>query len=460
MDWEEDLVYVSSEDCLFLNIFVPSSASPLNPLPVLVFIHGGGSTDGSSNEYDDLKSIAYRGHAILVTLNYRLNVFGWLSLAELSATDPRGSSGNYGLLDQREALLWLQSNIANFGGDPARVTVFGQSSGGTHILAYLASPSFKGLFAAGISLSGSPNISMSLRDAEALNAPFVATCRCNGKGSASAIVACLRGLDVKQVHACIPKLWSAAIPNSPPPTEAPAQPGIVIVDGQTVVTDVFSGVRRAIVDVPMIITTMAQENGMGPAKMVRGWSRERLVDYLNQFWGSSWQGAHFGDRVMQLYDSDKSVLPTFEAQHYYDTIGSDPEVTCGCIALATAAGRSFKSPVYSGYTIQGPSHDFYSHDDAFHMWDLIAAGQMWGTLFKPTDADRAFGDNILSHWLEMAYHLELSPASGWKSIQSALTGSYNGALLSSNTTSVQNLLMEKCDFWTAAGVGEDYWWAN
>jgi carboxylesterase type B len=114
-----------------------------------------------------------------VTPNFRLGALGFLALPELSAADPRGSSGNYALLDIQLALQWVQANAHAFGGDAQRVTLIGQSSGGTNILALLASPTSVGLFSAGISLSGSPNITMDLTKAEEQGTELVNNAHCS-----------------------------------------------------------------------------------------------------------------------------------------------------------------------------------------------------------------------------------------------------------------------------------------
>ncbi len=134
-----------SEDCLFLNVWAPRPDGPGRPpLPVMVFIHGGGFVFGSGAEpaYDG--TALARHKVVLVTLNYRLGVFGFL--AHPALTREAGTSGNYGLLDQMAALRWVQANIRGFGGDPGRVTLFGESAGGTAVAMLLTSPRAAGLF--------------------------------------------------------------------------------------------------------------------------------------------------------------------------------------------------------------------------------------------------------------------------------------------------------------------------
>ncbi|GAB3472358.1 carboxylesterase family protein [Massilia terrae] len=136
----------TSEDCLYMNVWAPRNAHPGAKLPVVVFIHGGGFTVGSSGMalYGGA-SVAARG-AVFVNFNYRLGILGFMAHPELTAESPHHASGNYGFLDQVVALQWIQRNIARFGGDPAKVTISGQSAGGASVLALTASPLAKGLF--------------------------------------------------------------------------------------------------------------------------------------------------------------------------------------------------------------------------------------------------------------------------------------------------------------------------
>jgi para-nitrobenzyl esterase len=151
-----DMVFRSeglSEDCLYLNVWSPAKRDTRG-LPVLVYFYGGGFVAGDASEprYDG-ESMARKG-IVVVTVNYRLNLFGFLSLPELSAEAPYKSSGNYGLLDQVAALQWVQRNIAAFGGNPGHVTIAGESAGSISVSELMASPLSKNLFQAAIGESG------------------------------------------------------------------------------------------------------------------------------------------------------------------------------------------------------------------------------------------------------------------------------------------------------------------
>jgi para-nitrobenzyl esterase len=142
-----------SEDCLYLNVWTPAKRNTTN-LPVLVYFYGGGFSAGDASEprYDG-ESMSKKG-IVVVTCNYRLNVFGFLAHPDLSAEAPYKASGNYGLLDQVAALKWVQKNIASFGGDPKKVTICGESAGSISVSYQMASPMSKGLIAGAMGESG------------------------------------------------------------------------------------------------------------------------------------------------------------------------------------------------------------------------------------------------------------------------------------------------------------------
>jgi len=142
-----------SEDCLYLNVWTPAKTAK-EKIPVLVWIYGGGFSFGATSEavYDG-ENLANKG-VILVSIAYRVGQLGFLAHPELSAENPNHVSGNYGLLDQIAGLEWIQKNIAAFGGDPDKVTIFGESAGGISVSMLCASPLAKGLFQGAISESG------------------------------------------------------------------------------------------------------------------------------------------------------------------------------------------------------------------------------------------------------------------------------------------------------------------
>jgi para-nitrobenzyl esterase len=154
--WSQEFIAPAtplSEDCLYLNVWTPAT-KPDKKLPVLVWIYGGGFNSGSAAcPIYDGEALAKDG-IVYVSINYRVGVFGFLAHPELTAESPNKSSGNYGILDQVEALRWIYNNIAAFGGDPERVTIAGQSAGSFSVQALVATPLTKKLFRGAIAQSG------------------------------------------------------------------------------------------------------------------------------------------------------------------------------------------------------------------------------------------------------------------------------------------------------------------
>lgn len=142
-----------SEDCLFLNVYTPADAKAKSKLPVMFWIHGGGYSGGASSEPRHNGDFLPLKGVVLVTINYRLGVFGFLVTDEM-AKENNGSAGNWGLMDMVAALQWVKANIAAFGGDPDNVTIFGESAGSFAVSTLMASPMAQGLFQKAIGESG------------------------------------------------------------------------------------------------------------------------------------------------------------------------------------------------------------------------------------------------------------------------------------------------------------------
>jgi para-nitrobenzyl esterase len=174
----------TAEDCLYLNVYAPRTAGH-RPLPVMVWIHGGGLTGGAGSIYDG-SVLAPKGGVIVVTINYRLSAFGFLALPSL---DNEGASGDYGLMDQQAALRWVQRNARAFGGNPRNVTIFGESAGGASVCANMASPAAAGLFSRAIAESGCLLPAPSRQAAQQQGSALAASLGCTDPATAAA---CLR----------------------------------------------------------------------------------------------------------------------------------------------------------------------------------------------------------------------------------------------------------------------------
>ena len=188
-----------AEDCLYLNVTTPLRSHPRRP--VMVWIHGGGYTNGSGAFYDASK-LAVEGDVVVVTINYRLGPLGFLALAGLSGENPGVQSGNYGIEDQQAALRWVRRNAAAFGGDPGNVTIFGESAGSGSVCAHLVSPTAAGLFhrAIGQSYSCAARVATGPA-AESAGATFAGRFGCTDPATAAA---CLRGKPIADLLAAWP----------------------------------------------------------------------------------------------------------------------------------------------------------------------------------------------------------------------------------------------------------------
>jgi para-nitrobenzyl esterase len=250
-----------SEDCLFLNIWRPVVAKANKPLPVIVWIHGGGFSSGSGSVpiYNG-RHLAQKG-VVVVTLNYRVGVFGFLAHPELTA-EARATGAppaNFGIQDQIAALEWIKRNIANFGGDPTRVTIAGQSAGSMSVHILTVSPMAKGLFHSAIAESG---ITMPQNDANDLSSAEqigVALSAANGD---------LHIADLRRISPDKLKLGAAAGPFYSP-----------VVDGHVLTDTVFHSLQSGhFNDVPMIVGQNSDENvSMAPPSDVAS------VDEYNRF---------------------------------------------------------------------------------------------------------------------------------------------------------------------------------
>lgn len=188
----------TSEDCLNLNVWTPTGATSPSPRAVMVWIHGGGFLNGSADIYD-ARWLTTQGDVIVVTVNYRLGTLGFLAHPELAdgGQADSGQVGNYGLLDQQAALRWVRDNIANFGGDPSRVTVAGESAGAMSVCDHLISPGSAGLFRAAIMQSGPCQVQAPRAAAERISQEYAASVGCSDGHNAAQ---CLRELPVARLE--------------------------------------------------------------------------------------------------------------------------------------------------------------------------------------------------------------------------------------------------------------------
>ena len=357
-----------SEDCLYLNVWTPAKSNKERH-PVMVWIHGGALTRGSASipTYDG-DALAKKG-VVVVTINYRLNVFGFFAHPELTKESDRNSSGNYGLLDQVAALEWVQKNVAAFGGDPKRVTIFGESAGSWSVNYLMATPLAKGLFQGVIGESGGTFADMrKLRDAEAAGQKFA-----TAAGADS-----LQALRAKSAEELL-KLPSAmtATPN---------------VDGWMFPEDVYTIFSKGKQnDVPLLAGSNADE-----AKSLAPWPASgTAASFIDQ------SRRRFGDKTdefLKIYPAGSNEEAT--ASHY----ASFRDFLFGWemrtwVRASTKTGKSKAYLYYFSRVPPGPTSAQYG---SYHASEIAYVFQ---NLLPPRpweDTDRKLSDAMSSYWVNFA----------------------------------------------------------
>ena len=359
-----------SEDCLYLNIWTPAKSAD-DRLPVMVWIHGGGFAHGTGAAagYDG-ENLARKG-VVVVTINYRLGIFGFLALPELTAESPQHASGNYALLDQIAALEWVQKNIAAFGGDPSRVTIFGESAGSVSVNALMASPLAKGLFARAIGESGGSFGPMpSLADAEKQGLQFASTL--------SVTQDVLKSLRAKPADELI-----KAKANDD------AQP---IVDGWVLpqsIYSIFAEGRQN--DVPIIVGNNANEGG-NLAPLEKGTiSAQEFADNARKNFGP------FAGQFLQAYPAttDDQATAAHFASFRDAAFGWDMRIWA---RLETETGHRRAYRYYFSRVPPGPG----SRLGAFHGSDLAYVFENYPFRIFYQDWDKQLGETIENYWVNFA----------------------------------------------------------
>jgi para-nitrobenzyl esterase len=332
----------TSEDCLYLNVWAPQSAFDGENLPVMVHIHGGGFYVGNGNADNSL--LATTGNEVVVSMNYRLGIFGFLAN---SALGPH--SGDYGLQDQQAALRWVQANVSRFGGNPKKVTIFGESAGGSSVCDQIASPTAKGLFTRAISTSGEyntllgtraptrPNGSEDLESQDCKSAlPTQAQADAAGAGFAAAVGCGPGTLDVGTCLRQVPADVVAQTADTPGDGFQYGGKGTVAptINGSTLTKTL----RRALVTgdvnrVPVIAGTDRDENLIGNPTTPSAYRKLVMQEYPG-----------FASQVLAQYPLSKFDSPYIA----WRTVAADSSTVCP--AITTDKDLAKWMPVY-GYLI-------------------------------------------------------------------------------------------------------------
>lgn len=374
-----------SEDCLYLNVWTGAS-SARDRRPVFVWIHGGRFIFGAGSQaLFDGEGLARKG-VVVVTLNYRMGVFGFLATPELSKETGRQASGNWGLLDQIAALQWVRRNIAAFGGDPANVTIAGQSAGSGSVLMLVNSPLAKGLMQRAIAESGAqfpnnPEISglatsyRTLAGAEANGLKYAAA---HGARSLKE----LRALSTEQL----------LVGNNANDEDYYGRPPLFrpVIDGWVVPRNYRDSYSRGLQhDVPIISGNNLDESGASPHPTIK------LPDFLaavKQKYGA------MSDEFLQLYPAGSDE----EAGQAGNAAGRDgARVSSYLWALEWQQHASSPAYIYFWtHAPPGPDHDrrgaYHESEINYVFNNLYATDRPW------TDDDRRIADTMSSYWANFA----------------------------------------------------------
>ena len=373
----DDMVFQDdgpSEDCLYLNVYAPATASAKSKLPVMFWIHGGGFSGGGSNEPRHNGDFLPLKGVVLVTINYRLGVFGFLATSDL-AKEAGGSAGNYGFMDMVAALEWVKANIKEFGGDPGNVTIFGESAGSFAVSTLMAAPSAKGLFQKAIGESGGAI------GRGALNYDALADrVKKDDKWAASLNVATLAELRALSMA----DILKAAKPgvNFPPNVD-----GKFLTEG---VDAIYAAGHQA--QIPLLAGWNADE---GSFFAMRGMTAAQWAETAKaQFKDKS-------DDFLKLYPGSTDA----EALRSAIDFGSDQFIALGTWRWLEAHRKTGNSPVYRyHFELAATPSKFHPGTFAFHSDDIE---YVFGTLdtrpgWNVRPEDRALSEAMMTYWTNFA----------------------------------------------------------
>ncbi|XP_071974878.1 para-nitrobenzyl esterase-like isoform X2 [Engystomops pustulosus] len=402
---------MGSEDCLYLNIWTPTTDHEAK-LPVMFWIHGGylHIFSGAEPGYSPNEELTTHSQMVHVSFNYRLNGFGFMALPQLREGSPTNTSGNYGFMDQIAALKWVQKNIRSFGGDPNKVTIYGQSSGGTSVMTLMVSPLAKGLFQRAIDLSGSSVFKATMEEAEEANQIFLDRTGCKD-------AKCLWNLNTTTILQSIP--WEDEFPNWSAddlcdlPKKGKFIGPVTVVDGYVVPappSDVWKQKIPGYSDVPYVIGTTLQEPEFAPLyPNISKWTEEDYHWFVNSLLGTF--GGNLPSEALALYPiSEFCSQPERCVEKTYMTMVSDLRVSCPKNVLAQLAAETLTSPVYRYQVTYSPScpvkiNNLFSYNSwfAFHLVDIIGFfGTMEHSLGEISEDDRTFQRLIRKYFIHFA----------------------------------------------------------
>jgi para-nitrobenzyl esterase len=423
------------EDCLQLNVWTPASASIASRLPVLFFIHGGGHVQGSASErvgdgsylYDGA-NLAARAGAVVVTAQYRLGPLGFVAHPAFAAESPEGVAGNYGTLDLVAALEWVAGHAARFGGDPARVLVFGESAGAVETCMLLVSPKAAGLFSAALMESGGCVANSAVKAAQVADD----LARATGCAGVQDPAACLRSRSVEDLLRALPMDVSTITRQT---GYQPNVDGVVIPDAPL---DVIAAGRHN--RVPLVVGVNADETARESAAVVTEAQYRAAV--LELAGGSQLLADVILDRypVAEYGDSPRRA---------FTALTSDVSFICPARKTTRAALAGQNQPVYRYFFTHPWSNGGILLEalGAFHGIELpYVFDHLTMEGYRPTGGELALRDAIVASWRSLAATGSPSPALGplWPRAGTA-TDPY--LRLDVPIEAGEGVRTAQCDFW-------------
>ncbi len=368
-----------NEDCLYLNVWTPAK-TPKDKLAVMVWIYGGGFTIGGASlaQYDG-KNLAKKG-VILVSVAYRLGQFGFLASPELSK-EQGGHSGNYGLLDQIAGLAWVKKNIAAFGGDPRRVTIFGESAGGISVSMLSASPLAKGLFSGAISESGGNFGPEKHANEGGTNMVSLASAEKSGSDYLAKLGASSIADARKKTAEEVMKASNPGLGGSWP-----------IFDGYALLGDQYKLYQEGKYnDTPILIGSNADEGALFVPQITAAAYQAQIKA----------QYGDYADKILAAYPGDTDAHALRSARDMFrDATFADPTWTWARLQSKTGKGK-----IYVYYFSHRPP---YPNTPNFKDWGAAHGGEIsyvfgnFSQQMPASDADKRVSDEVSTYWTNFA----------------------------------------------------------
>ena len=427
---------IDTEDCLYVNVYAPALIPAGEKLPVLFMIHGGRLVNGAGDQHDG-SLLAAAGNLVVVSFNYRVGPFGFLAVPGLSAS-PSASSGDFGLLDQEAALRWVHSNIAAFGGDPGKVAIAGESSGGWSVCALLASPPAAGLFSRAIMESGSC-ASQPVANAQVSGVALAAKAGCSVPAAAAS---CLRALPEGAVLDASASYQPEFISGGP---DLPVPPAQAVASGHYNQVPILLGTNH---DEARIFT-----------RGLASWTQQQYVQFVDVLYGSLAPAVltrYPWNAFPPPYQAAYAVAAIWTDSGFITSIGGCPEQN---LAQQLARGQSqvyfyqFDDRQAPPLAADPPGYQWGAGHamELAYLWPSFSNG--FSLYAELTDAQLRLSRQMIAYW--GAFVRDGSPAAArqpaWPPVRAGQLMSLRPGGRSHPITAAAFAAEHQCGFWNSGG---------